>query len=172
VLYVLKPNTNNYNSVDILSTSDFSFLGSLQPPTQEQNILPTLIYNSTENLVYVGNYYGTTNVYEFLSTSTTLTASCQTCETVIESKFVEVKNSGTTEFFDCEKCVGLQDDGIEVIIETIPITGNTSSSCVQNNSYNTCSEVFIKSINDDVMFSGYISRQYNSIPIGIKESKE
>jgi hypothetical protein len=66
------------------------------------------------------------------------------------------KNIITNEL-DCDKCVGLKDEGIEVIIETIPIIVNNTSNCVEIKNYITCSEVYIKSIDDDVMFKGGVS---------------
>jgi hypothetical protein len=67
-----------------------------------------------------------------------------------------VYQSGVT-VFDCTKCVGYENGGVEVIIESIPLvvgTGTTEVSCIELNNKVSCDKVYIKNIDDGVTFNG------------------
>lgn len=158
-VYISRASLDGSKKIFIFDLNSFTNIGniSIQGVTYSRYITQ-LIYNSTENLLYLLNSYGVTDIIEGLYSSTNITTSCDYCYNFYSSQFESVDISGNTEVYDCTKCVGLNDEGVEVIIETIKIpTGTTEVSCVENNNKIKCSEIFIKSINDDVTFLGSIS---------------
>jgi hypothetical protein len=132
--------------------------------------LTSFVYNSTDEVLYGILKDRTVPSVEIIclggvsstgGTIDTITTSCIKCIPLLELTFEQINVSGTP-IFDCNKCVGYQDSGVEIIIEplTIPYgTGVTTTSCIEVNNSTTCSNIYIKSINDDVTFSG----KYNNI---------
>ena len=61
---------------------------------------------------------------------------------------------------DCNKCTGYESGSVQVIIETTPLilgTGTTEISCIQTSNRTICDSVYIKSIDDDVIYNGKIT---------------
>jgi hypothetical protein len=139
-----------------------------------ENLSNQYNYNSLQNFIdLVGDYW--IELVEQLVPSTSIWkgATRYYRNTVFDQPKFKYKNyslltcdSDCDELLECNNCVGLENENIEVIIENIQITtGSTTVNCIENKNKIKCSEIFIKSINDDVIFSGKIGKQYNITPI-------
>jgi hypothetical protein len=162
-----------YKSINysVLSTSNVLEVKTLYNNNNPLGVdLSSFVYNSTDEVLYaILKDRGVPSVEIIClggnsstgGTVNTVTTSCKTCAPLLSLTFEQINISGTP-IFDCNKCVGYQDSGVEIIIEplTIPYgTGVTTTSCIEVNNSTTCSNIYIKSINDDVTFSG----KYNNI---------
>jgi hypothetical protein len=145
----------NDNYIDIFSLNTMSVLERIA--NISSRVTKSIYYPINNKFYMISQKMGIT-ILESLGGSITLNTNCTSCERIFSSVFEEViKNS--FEIFDCEKCVGYEDN-VEVIIEPILLhvgTGDTQNTCVEVNNKTICSKVFIKSINNDVTFKGTIN---------------
>ena len=150
-------NNVNFSSIDVNNNlTNRGNLSSLR--------IGNFIYNSTDEIFYATVNNGDSSTVSIIcvgesgisGTGTTITTNCETCTPLFSNTFSEVISSGTT-IFDSSKLVGYQSDNIEVIIEPIlltPPTGSTQTNCIEISNKTICSKIYIKEIDDDVMYYG------------------
>ena len=156
MLFVTDDNSGNFLVVDSNDTVVNTY--------NTQIGLVNLVYNSVDQILYGISQYSFSRICLGGSSSTgtttnTVTASCETCFSILEKKLNEVYYSGTP-MFDCNKCTGYESGSVQVIIETTPLilgTGTTEISCIQTSNRTICDSVYIKSIDDDVIYNGKIT---------------
>lgn len=154
VLYLLLSS----NEMKIIDMSNLNALDVITNINQLND--SRIIYNSIENKVYVtSNMNYEMTILDTPVVDVVVTKNCEFGGPLINKDFEEIYTEERQILFDCTKCVGLENEAIEVIIEPINIfnvSGNTVSKCLVVDNSTRCSEVYIKNINNDVIFSGKI----------------
>lgn len=165
------PKTINYSILSTSNVLDTKTLVNNNNPLGAN--LNSFVYNSVDEVLYgvLGDRNGPSleiiclgGVSSTGGTIDTITTSCKKCIPLLNLTFEEISVSGTS-VFDCNKCTGYENDNIEIIIEPIDIpygTGITATTCIEVNNSQVCSNVHIKSINDDVTFSGKFNIGYTA----------